>query len=216
MHRSMTVGSLVAMLAAVSSLGGRAQAAPPSIQQCRAPDGSTLYTDKPCRSIGARSIPMRGELATRLVREQVTEARYTGVEVTYITNDTRTMRAAREAIGRRHASGGCARTPTQLAMDLRGAFALGDVNRIAESFHWIGMSQRGANAMMQRLQRLTRTPLVDAQYYDIGGGWLASADAGDASQSGGGVMQLRFGDDATARIEDLEVQRYAGCWFVRF
>src|SRR5688572_19229685 len=137
MHRSITVGSLVAMLAAVSSLCGRVQAAPPTIQQCRAPDGSTLYTDKPCRSIGARSIPMRGELATRLVREQVTEARYTGVEVTYVTNDTRTMRAAREAIGRRHAGGGCARTPTQLAMDLRGAFALGDVNRIAESFHWI-------------------------------------------------------------------------------
>jgi hypothetical protein len=197
------------MLAAVSTLplAPRAHAAPPMIQQCVAPNGTTLYTDKPCRSIGARSIPMRGELATRLVREQQTEARYTGVEVSYITYDTRTMREAREAIGRRHASGGCARTPSQLAMDLRGSFALGDVNRVAESFYWVGMSQRSANATMNRLQRMTRTPLVDAQYYDISG-WVADA--------GGGVMQLRFGDDQHARIEDLDVRQHAGCWFVSF
>lgn len=206
------------MLAAVSSLvAQRAHATPPTIQQCVARDGSTLYTDKPCRSIGARTVPMRGDLATRLVREQATEARVSGVEVSYLQLDTGTMRAAREAIGRRHASGGCARTPTQLAMDLRGAFALGDVNRVAESFHWIGMSHRGAQATMTRLQKLMRQPLVDAQYYDIGGGWIASAGGGDATQvDSGGVMQLTFGDGASARIEDFDVQRYAGCWFVRF
>jgi hypothetical protein len=218
MHRSLIAGSVVAVLAAVSPLAvQRAHASPPTIQQCVARDGTTLYTDKPCRSIGARSVPMRGDLATRLVREQATEARVSGVEVSYFKPDTGTMRAAREAIGRRHAYGGCARTPKQLAMDLRGAFALGDVNRIAESFHWVGMSQRGANATMQRLQQLTRLPLVDAQYYDIGGGWIASADNGDATPvDGGGVMQLSFGDGASARIEDLDVQRYGGCWFVRF
>ncbi|NUS60385.1 MAG: hypothetical protein HOQ01_05510 [Lysobacter sp.] len=219
MHRSLIAASVVAMLAAVSSLAApRAHAAPPTIQQCIAPDGSTLYTDKPCRSIGARSVPMRGDLATRLVREQATEARVTGVEVAYIQPaDTGTMRAARNAIGRRHAGGGCANTPTQLAMDLRGAFALGDVNRVAESFHWVGMSHRGAQATMTRLQKLMRQPLVDAHYYDIGSGWIASADDGAATQvDSGGVMQLTFGDGASARIEDFDVQRYAGCWFVRF
>lgn len=192
----------------------RAHAAPPMVQQCMAPDGRTLYTDKPCRSIGAQSTPMRGELATRLVREQVTEARYTGVEVAYIVADAGTRRAARQAIARRAAHGGCARTPSQLAMDLRGAFALGDVNRIAESFHWVGMSPRAANATMQRLQRLSQRNVLDAQYYAIGG-WTAMADAGDDA-SDGGVLQVRFGDGTSASLQDFDVQRYAGCYFARF
>ena len=89
------------------------------MQQCRTADGTALYTDKPCRAIGAQSVPMRGELATRLVHEQRAEARFTGVEVAFVTGSnaptatTATMRAAREAIGRRSMPGGCARTTTQ-------------------------------------------------------------------------------------------------------
>jgi hypothetical protein len=201
-----------------------AHAAPPAVQQCITADGNTLYTDKPCRSIGARAVAMRGELATRLIRERATEARFTGVEVAYITGSnaptatTATMRAAREAIGRRSIRGGCANTTTQLAMDLRGAFALGDVNRIAESFHWVGMSQRGANETMKRLQSLSRRNLMDVQYYDAQiGGWMATADAGDGGgASDGGVMQLQFGDGMSATIQDFDVVRNGGCWVVRF
>jgi len=186
------------------------------VQQCRASDGSSLYTDKPCRVIGAQSVPMRGELATRLVQEQVREARLTGVEVAVIPTSLATMTSAREAIGRRAIAGGCARTPTQLAMDLRGAFALGDVNRIAESYHWVGMSQRTANATMKRLEYLSHKGILDAQYYDaqIGGGLYA--DAGDSVGGSSGVMQLRFGGEAGGAIQDFDVERYAGCYFVRF
>ncbi|MUV15651.1 hypothetical protein [Noviluteimonas gilva] len=215
--------ALACAAAAVAPNVARA-APPPAVQQCITADGNVLYTDKPCRSIGARAVAMRGELATRLVRESATEARYTGVEVAFISNGnaprapTATMRAAREAIGRRSHQGGCARTTTQLAMDLRGAFALGDVNRIAESFHWVGMSQRSANATMKRLQALTKRSLVDVQYYDAQiGGWMETADAGrGAPVSSGGVMQLQFGDGMHATIEDFDVVPNGGCWFVRF
>ena len=174
--------------------------------------GTSLYTDKPCRVVGAQSVPMQGALATRLLREQALEAQVSGVEVQSIQTSTATMSAAREAIGRRTVAGGCARTPTQLAMDLRGAFALGDVNRIAESYHWVGMSSRAANATMQRLERLARQQVADTQYYDatISGGEMY-ADAGAVGGSAG-VMQVRFGD----ALQDFDVERYAGCYFVRF
>ena len=130
--------------------------------------------------------------------------------------DDGTMAAARDAIGRRAVAGGCARTPTQLAMDLRGSFALGDVNRIAESYHWVGMSQRTANATMKRLEYLSHKGILDAHYYDaqIGGGLYA--DAGDSVGGSSGVMQLRFGGEAGGAIQDFDVERYAGCYFVRF
>ena len=221
MLRSIATGMCLT-LACVAPARIAQAAPPPAVQQCVTAEGNTLYTDKPCRSIGARAVAMRGDLATRLVREQATEARYTGVEVAYGTGatahtpTTATMRAAREAIGRRSVHGGCARTTTQLAMDLRGAFALGDVNRVAESFHWVGMSQRAANATMKRLQSLARRNLVDVQYYDAQiGGWMETADAG-AANPGGGVMQLQFGDGTSATIQDFDVVRNAGCWFVRF
>jgi hypothetical protein len=224
MKCSLPVGLVIALCCAALPAPQRAQAAGP-IQACRASDGTSVYTDKPCRAFGARSVPVRDELATRIVREQALEAHITGVQPDAFETfapaslDEGTMAAARDAIGRRAVAGGCARTPTQLAMDLRGAFALGDVNRIAESYHWVGMSQSAANATMQRLQRLAKHPLVDAHYYDasIGGGWIAMADAGDnAHLPSGGIMQLQFGSGLDATIQDFDVARYAGCYFVRF
>jgi len=212
----LLLGVAVALCGAALPVPQPAEAGP-IIQQCRTSAGSSIYTDKPCRSIGAQSVPMRDDLATRLIREQVREARITGGEVATIPVSLSTMSAAREAIGRRAVAGGCARTPTQLAMDLRGSFALGDVNRIAESYHWVGMSQRAANATMQRLEHLSHHSIVDAQYYDaqMSGGELY-ADAGAPAGGGGGVMQLTFSGESGGAIQDFDVQRYAGCYFVRF
>ena len=105
-------------------------------------------------------------------------------------------------------------------MDLRGAFALGDVNRLAESYHWVGMSHQGAMAVLARLEQLQRNGLVDTQYFDatIGTGLAAYADASAAPVDGSaGVLQATFGDDGrVASITDFEVVRHAGCYFVRF
>lgn len=200
------------LLLAAFVLPQRAHAEPPAIQACRTQDGASVYTDKPCRTLGAHSVPMRGELMNRIVQEQSREAAVSGVEVSFLRSmDEASMSDARDSIARRAVAGGCARSPRQLAMDLRGAFALGDVNRIAESFHWVGMSQRTANATMQRLAKLAKRPLVDAHVYE---GWFASAD--DAGPTSAGVVQLQFGGRGMATVQDLDVARYRSCWFVRF
>lgn len=206
------------------------------IQRCQAPDGATVYTDKACAVFGGRAVPMSGELLTRIVREDARDDALAGTyvdasnvdllgfvdaETSFV--DAETSLASTGVVGRRSVSGGCARTPTQLAMDLRGAFALGDVNRIAESYHWVGMSPKGAIRVMERLDSLARHQIADTQYYDAQisssdgtgmGAWVATASSVGGS---GGVLQVTFGDDGrTTSVTDFDVEHYANCYFVRF
>ncbi len=176
------------------------------IQRCEAPDGTAIYTDKACAALGATAMPMSGELLTRL---------------SYADDDSETgVFGSRRAptVARRSAASGCARSSTQLTMDLQGAWALGDVNRIAESYHWVGLGSSQANAIMQRLERLAGQPLWQAHYFDarIGGGMLQFADASAAAPASAGMMQLVFDDGASRRVQDFDVRRYHGCYFVEF
>ncbi|KGM55249.1 hypothetical protein N800_14875 [Lysobacter daejeonensis GH1-9] len=183
------------------------------IQRCQATDGTTIYTDKPCSVHGATATPMSGELMTRIAREEAM------AEAHYDLADASQLLAPAVAPGRRSAAAGCARSATQLAMDLRGAFALGDINRIAESFQWAGMTHREGQMGMERIDRLNDTPLMDARYLDatLGPAGLQLADASTSSgDAGAGIMQLWFGDGGEQRIVDLDVKRYQGCYFVEF
>lgn len=214
-----TIAALAALLPG-SPVTRDAQAAT-GIQRCQASDGTTIYTDKPCGAFGARATPMSGELMTRVirsVRESSSAEAPASLQGGYADASAYLPDAPRPTtISRRSAASGCAATPTQLAMDLHGAFALGDVNRIAESYHWVGMGHKQAAQVMQRLEQMAAQPLVDTRFYDatisIGG----YADAGASIGSGaGGIMQLMFGNASVARVVDLDVERYAGCYFVRF
>ncbi|GAB3748159.1 hypothetical protein [Lysobacter olei] len=193
-----------------------------SIQRCQSADGTVVYTDKPCSVHGATAAPMSGELMTRIAREEaMAEAHYdlADANTSYDQADANASFAAPSAPGRRSPTAGCARSATQLAMDLRGAFALGDINRIAESFQWAGMSHREGQMGMERIDRLNDAPLVDARYLDatIGLAGLQMADASTAmANANAGVMQLWFGEGGTQRIVDLDVKRYQGCYFVAF
>lgn len=181
------------------------------IQRCQGPDGESIYTDKACAAFDAAPVPMSGELLVRMASEPGIRDAAGGF--------AEAMPQAAPAPARRSVAAGCARTPTQLAMDLRGAFALGDVNRVAESYHWVGMSHRAAMGVMDRLSQLQRRRLVDTQYFDATIGTLASyADAATASTDGAaGILQATFSDDGRiAAITDFEVHRHAGCYFVRF
>ena len=182
------------------------------IQRCENATGEAIYTDKACAAFNARAVPMSGELLVRLAHED-TDA------PTGSARPSSDILGPASAPGRRSVAAGCARTPTQLAMDLRGAFALGDVNRIAESYHWVGMSHASAMAVMDRLEQLQRSTLVDTQYFDatIGSGFASFADATGPVDGGAGVLQATFGDDGrVASITDFEVRRHAGCYFIRF
>lgn len=180
-----------------------------SIQRCEAADGSTVYTDTPCSLHAASSRPLSSELLNRIAREEADAAP---------APDHAGPRGAPATIAvvRRAPTAGCARTPTQLSMDLRGSLVLGDVNRLAESYHWVGLSQKQSRPIMQRLERLALQPLEDTQYYDaqIGPGGMQLADAGTGSAASG-VMQLRFGGESR-QVMDFEVEHYAGCYFIKF
>jgi hypothetical protein len=183
-----------------------------AILRCQSPDGTLVYTDKACGAFGAKAAPMPGALLSRIYQD---EARFD-------SDSDADAPAVLPPVERRSASRGCARTPTQLAMDLRGSLALGDVNRVAESYHWVGMSSRQGERTLDRLQRLIGKPVLDSHYFDAqigasvdGSALLASNDTsigGDA-----GMLQLVLGGGDTARSAiDFDVHRYAGCYFVTF
>lgn len=216
--KTATLASIVVLAAGLAMPATQeVHAAYTGIQRCRAPDGSTLYTDKPCAAFQATPELMPTELNVRLASESMRETE--GVEVDSLPADAQLPLAEGTPVGRRSLASGCARTPTQLAMDLQGAMALRDVNRLAESWYWVGMTQKQAMPLMARLERLTHERVAATQYYDaqIGMGLqLASADAGDPGDGPAGILQVALdGRDGTRSLE-LNVRRYAGCYFVQF
>lgn len=208
------------------------------VQRCQSPDGVLIYTDKACAATGGKAVAMSAELRTRIASEAAHEQSQWLSHASLSGTSFPRADAAMSAPGlarmtRRSAAAGCARTPTQLAMDLRGSLALGDVNRLAESYHWPGMSTRQGRQTMERLQHLIGSQVVESQYFDaqissIGiadaaGDWLATADASTQQSTGigggAGVLQLVLGNTDEAdgsRIVDFDVERYSGCYFVRF
>ncbi|MGQ4661550.1 hypothetical protein [Lysobacter sp. F6437] len=209
--KKLTLTALGATLLAALAVPGLApaQGGGSGIQRCEAPDGTAIYTDKACAAFGATATPIPGELLTRLASDT-----HAGPEAHGVFGNRRAP-----AIARRSAASGCARSTTQLSMDLQGAWALGDVNRIAESYHWVGLDTGQARSIMQRLGRLAGQPLWQAHYFDarIGGGVMQLADASGSTALGdAGVMQLVLGDDGSRQVQDFEVRRYHGCYFVHF
>lgn len=227
MNKSLLVAFTLTAVFAASPAARQAQAGT-GIQRCIAPDGAAVYTDKSCAVFDARAVPMSGELLTKIIREQSqADAQAITSPMDPVTGAGGFADAAMPlastsgaVVGRRSVSGGCARTPTQLAMDLQGAFALGDVNRIAESYHWVGMSHKGGVRIMERLESLSRKHITDTQYFDAqissGASLLATSDASSIGGNGG-VLQVTFGDDdRPTGIIDFDVEHHAGCYFIRF
>lgn len=180
--------------------------------RCEGANGEVIYTDKACAAFGARHVPISGELLKRLASD-----RDPGT-LTDLDGPAATSLPA--APGRRSPAAGCARSPRQLARDLHGALALGDINRVAESYHWIGHTHAQAQPVLARLERLGARPLQDVQFFDatIGATSFADASAPASARRDGmaGVMQLELGGDTAHEVVDFDVQRYAGCYFVRF
>lgn len=189
-----------------------AQAAFTGIQRCRAADGTSVYTDKPCAMFGASPEAMSQDLGMRLASEATREP-----EAYADTNQSNAI-ASTAGIGRRSLADGCARTPTQLAMDIQGSMAMRDVNRLAESWQWAGMSKQQAMPLMARLEKLTHEQLVSTQYFDaqIGFGLQLASNDNSSADGRAGILQMSVvGKNAPQSLE-LNVERYAGCYFVRF
>ena len=178
------------------------------IQRCLGSDGNAIYTDKACGR-NAKPQPLSGELLTRIARDRSAHPPSAGELGVY--RDASELLPV-PAPARRSLSGGCARSPRQLEADLMGAFALGDVNRIAESYYWTGMQHRQAMGVMSRLEQLSEKPLAEAKFLAA---WVGSGDATAADiPADSGLMQLVFAGDGM-RVVDAQVRRYSGCYFIR-
>jgi hypothetical protein len=211
--KTLSLSALVAAFALAGLPSPRATGASTGIQRCTAPDGSVAYTDKACVAFGADNAPIPGDMMTRLLAT--------------MPEDEDEAESSARVTSRRPLASGCARTPMQLEADLLGSFALRDANRIAESFHWVGMSNAQGQRMMDRLQSLGKRPVRDAHYFNaqITGlpvaetafadtsTWQAAASTGH--DAGSGTLQLQL-DGPAVTVIDLDVERYAGCYFVRF
>ena len=214
MKSSITALALALGLGLTLPASQDAQAGFGGIQRCRAPDGTAVYTDKACASFNAKPEALPSELGLRLSSEASREPE---AYADLATSDA--ILPSGGSIGRRSLQAGCARTPTQLAMDIQGSMALHDVNRLAESWYWVGATQKQATPVMKQLEKLARRNVLASHYYDahIGFG-LQLADAGDGYPDDGraGILQLTVGDRDDAVPLELNVERYAGCYFVRF
>lgn len=209
----------LAVAAALTAPAARdVNAAYSGIQKCRASDGTTIYTDKPCNEIGAANAPMSTELDLRLASER-TERSLAGLDpgLDVTADGTVFADAAGTPTGRRSPAAGCARSATQLAMDVQASIGLKNVNRLAESFHWVGMSHREALPVVQRLERMAQAHVAAAQVFGGASTGLQFADAGgEAYESGTGRLQLILQSDGATRTVELNVEQYAGCYFARF
>lgn len=202
---AVSISTVVVAVAALMSPGSVPAGTSSSLQRCESPDGEVVYTDRPCATLGARALPLPGELLTRIAREEAAYARDTDF------GDA----PALATVGRRSPTSGCARNKRQLAMDIQGSMALHSVNRLAESYHWVGKSHREARHHMLRLERMAAQRLTDAKYFDAQiGGAMQFADASMTSPNTG-IVQLTLGNGSAQQVMDLTVLRYSGCYFVR-
>jgi hypothetical protein len=199
-----------------------------AIQRCESPDGSLVYTDKSCAAFSAKTVPMSGELLTRIAHEDAREqsivssldGNANGMDANRYPDAAMPLEASADStipVSRRGPGSGCARTPTQLAMDVEGSMGLHDVNRLAESWHWVGMTQAQATPVMKRLEQLARAQVHSTRYFDAQMGFgLQLASAGDVVDGRAGILQVSVGGEGGTRSMELNVERYAGCYFVHF
>ncbi|GAB6195975.1 hypothetical protein [Lysobacter xanthus] len=209
--KSITVLTLALGLGLALPASPDAHAGFGGIQRCRAPDGTAVYTDKPCLAFNAKPEAMSSELGMRLASEASREP-------VIRDNVAADAMIPTGTASRRSLLAGCAQSPTQLAMDLQGSIALHDVNRLAESWHWVGITQKQATPLMKRLEALAKAEGASARYYDAQIGFstqVASAGDGYPDDGGAGILQLALAGDGAQSLE-LNVERYAGCYFVRF
>lgn len=194
--------ALVSTCAVVSTPGSAVAAA--GVARCAMPDGTFAYTNVACSGLGGSHAALPAEVQNRIRGERRREAQLTGASL----HPDGLLATAPLRDSRRPQAQGCATTPQQLAIDLRTAMAGGDVNRIAESFDWAGMSHGRAMRMMTHIERLGGVSLVDAEYF---GSTLDGGPQADA----GGTLQVVLQGEGMDKVTDFSVRRNSGCYFLQ-
>lgn len=102
------------------------------LNRCSDAQGQSVYTDRPCDSVGARSrLPPPAPASTGNIGQ-------------------------RDTLGAR-----CPRRLSELVEALRSGIASNDVNRLSSLYLWGAVSDAGAQRILGQLESLARRPLVD-------------------------------------------------------
>lgn len=187
-----------------------------SVLRCELPDGTHLYTNKACGSVGGKASPMDADVLDRIRSEQRREVRmatgHSGADPAAVPTEPGAQRWASAAVPvRRPVTGGCAGSPEQLAVDLQASLAMRDVNRVAESFDWVGMGNTRASQVFKQLEQMTASQqVVDADYFE------ASISYGGVPTVNHGLMQLTLASAQGSRVESYDVTRQQDCYFLRY
>ncbi len=166
------------------------------VQKCVSPEGQVTYTDLACAG-GQQAAALPKQLASALTSS--TDATAWGVPAS--------VEPATPQRGPRVGGGGCSRSVAELKSDLAFAFASRDINRIAESYHWNGVDQKQARAVLDRLESMSRQRVSGSDYF--GAADLGSAIADD------GLGQLQWTTAQGSRVP-MQVTRQNGCYLARF
>lgn len=187
-------------LLTLPSLGGMASANA-SVQKCIGKNGSVTYTDGAC-SAASSPVALPMHVAKVIARENATNLEY----------DADGAAGAPIGLGPRNGTAGCARSPQQLQADLGYAFASRDVNRMSESYHWLGLNHKDAKGILSRLESMSRDRVASSNLMQIG---PASAFATPVEAKGApvGYLQLALANGSPVQMQVTEVR---GCYFARF
>lgn len=138
----------------------------------------------------------------------------------------------------------CARNQDDFLLGVRSALESGDVNRLAEYYHWSGMGTEAGYRLMDRLSAFGELPLVDVQlvsstepepddrpgaspYEDVIDPF-APGDAGTTYAAPPApprprhpadllrVDQMRSSEDLGIQATYFRLRSNAGCWWMQF
>lgn len=163
-----------------------------SVRRCTAPDGTLIFTDKSCASLGAterRGSPTR-DLRGRM-RPASSYGSGTGPE--------------------------CARSPGALVASLSSAAQANDVNRVAALVDWSGAGSGAAHRLLRKLNNTMKAAPVEVSLQDssVGRTYDAHGDIAPAPVHAPTVVRVdQFRSDGGGESLLFAVRNDLGCYWL--
>ena len=180
-------------------------AAAQDVRRCERADGSVVFTDRRCADEETEQAPSKAP-----------------TQAAGVPGGPRVHMAVAPS---------CSRTPDDLAYGVRSAIDMRDTNQLAEYYHWVDVGDAQAEQLMDRLERIVNSPLMDIQlvYPDEPEPPLYDEDAGEdyatevvppltRRRAPYAIKLLQFRTDASSQTQStvFRLRRHFDCWWMQF
>ena len=113
---------------------------------------------------------------------------------------------------------GCARDVRELVWEVSTAIDRRDVNRLAGVYHWTGMSGSSGNSIMERLQRIVASPLLNVTpvvHRPPPRAWSVLDDGRVPRVAAAAALQLdQLGPDGGSTRTTFDLREHFGCVWI--